>query len=180
MKEGLFQINDRFVVDRSKNEVSDKETNQASRLEPRLMKLLCLLADQCGEVVTRDYIIKEIWNDYPGASEGLNQAISFLRKQLADDSKTIIKTLPKEGYILHASISWAIEKKEPIPKSDNKWSRLFAIAGLSLAFILFIFYYADRKKASISDTDLKIKEAAETARLDSIHQAERLKQLNGK
>ncbi|MBL7757344.1 MAG: winged helix-turn-helix domain-containing protein, partial [Chitinophagaceae bacterium] len=98
MKEGIFQINDRFVVDHSKNEVRDKENNLASRLEPRLMKLLCLLVDRCGEVVTRDYIIKEIWNDYPGANEGLNQAISFLRKQLADDSKTIIKTLPKEGY----------------------------------------------------------------------------------
>lgn len=179
MKEGLFQINDRFWVDRSKNEVRDKENGQETRLEPRLMKLLCLLADRCGEVVTREHIIKEIWDDYPGANEGLNQAISFLRKQLADDNKTIIKTLPKEGYSFHASISWVAEKA-PAPKSENKWPGLIAVISLSLAFLLFIFFYADRKKAGIPATDQKIKEAAEISRLDSLHQAERMKQLNGK
>jgi DNA-binding winged helix-turn-helix (wHTH) protein len=181
MKEGIFQINDRFVVDHSKNEVRDKESNQVSRLEPRLMKLLCLLVDRCGEVVTRDYIIKDIWNDYPGANEGLNQAISFLRKQLADDSKTIIKTLPKEGYVFHASISRPAENlPAPAKKTATRWPRLIAVSSLSLVLLLFIFYYAQRKTGSTQDADLKVKQAAETARLDSLHQAERMKQLNGK
>ncbi|MFT3677781.1 MAG: winged helix-turn-helix domain-containing protein [Chitinophagaceae bacterium] len=181
MKEAVFQINERFLIDHGKNEVWDKEKDQRSRLEPRLMKLLCLLADRCGEVVTRDYIIKEIWDDYPGANEGLNQAISFLRKQLADDSKTIIKTLPKEGYIFHATIS-PVAENAPVSrkKAETRWPRLIAVGSLSLILLVFVFYYAGRKKSGMTATDLKIKEAAEISRIDSIHQAERMRQLNGK
>lgn len=176
MKEGVFKINDRFLVDRNKNEIRDKEKNEWTRLEPRLMKLLCLLVDACGELVTRETIVKEIWNDYPGANEGLNQAISFLRKQLDDDSKTIIKTIPKGGYSFHAAISWKI-KNETAPKFDINWARLFAVGLLSLFSLLLILYFNNRKGAGIQTADQYIKKAAEISRLDSIHQAEAMRQM---
>lgn len=178
MKEGAFQINDRFLVDRNKNEVMDKEKSEWTRLEPRLMKLLCLLVDSCGELVTRETIVKEIWNDYPGANEGLNQAISFLRKQLDDDSKTIIKTIPKAGYSFHAAISWRTENA-PAPKKEAKWS-LLAVSFISLLFLFFIYYYANRKNEEVSASDHYIKNAAEISRLDSIHQAETMRQMKEK
>src|SRR3569833_96901 len=111
MQRRVFIINDRFAVDCDRNEKKDKMTGQVNRLEPRLMKLLCLLADQAGKDVKRDLIIKEIWNDYPGANEGLNQAISFLRKLLDDENKEIIQTLPKSGYNLSAVISQSSDNK---------------------------------------------------------------------
>src|SRR6185312_248463 len=98
-------INDRFYVDPLRNEVTDKRSGKLDHVEPRLMKLLCLLAAYGGKPVSRKMIVKEIWNDYPGGDEGLNQAISVLRKLLNDDEKRIIETLPKTGYCFHGRIT---------------------------------------------------------------------------
>lgn len=173
MKEGIFQINNRFLIDKSKNEIWDKVKSEGNRLEPRLMKLLCLLVDRCEETVTREYIIKEIWDEYPGANEGLNQAISFLRKQLDDDHKVIIETLPKIGYSFHATIS-GVSENVPDKKSNYKWTKPIAVGILTLFLLFFMLYYFNRKKAYIPAED--IKEAAELSRLDSIHQAQKMKQ----
>jgi DNA-binding winged helix-turn-helix (wHTH) protein len=100
-----FYINNQFLVNPSLNTVTDKEKNEQTRIEPRLMSLLCILSEDAGQVVPRETIIKEIWNDYGGADEGLNQAISFLRKILNDGDKKLIETVPKKGYILNASIT---------------------------------------------------------------------------
>ncbi len=177
LKEGIFQINGRFLIDKRRNEIWDKERNEGNRLEPRLMKLLCLLADRRNETVTREYIIKEVWNEYPGANEGLNQAISFLRKQLDDDGKEMIKTLPKIGYSFHATIS-GVSEDVPDRKRSFRWLKPVAIGILSLCLLLFIVYYFNRKSTYISPE--YIKEAAELSRLDSIHQAERMKELKAK
>ena len=97
-------INNRFIADPVRNEVTDKQTGKVTHVEPRLMKLLCLLAENEGKAVSRKMIIKEIWNDYPGGDEGLNQSISVLRKLLNDTKKNIIETLPKTGYCFHGTI----------------------------------------------------------------------------
>src|ERR1700733_1651645 len=105
MQQSLFLINDRFAVDTTKNEIWDKEKADRHRVEPRLMKLLCLLAAHPAELVTRENMLKEVWDNYPGGNEGLNQAISFLRKLLDDEHKKIITTLPKKGYVFNGLIS---------------------------------------------------------------------------
>ena len=87
------------------NMVTDKEKNQESRIEPRLISLLCLLSENARQLVYRETLIKEIWNDYGGADEGLNQGISFLRKLLNDNDKKLIETVPKKGYVLNASVT---------------------------------------------------------------------------
>ncbi len=100
MDNSVFIINGRFAVDIDKNEVLDRKTKASNRLEPRLMKLLCLFVKQMGQLVRREYIISEIWDDYPGANEGLNQAVSFLRKLLDDEQKTSFKRALNPGMFL--------------------------------------------------------------------------------
>ncbi len=141
MKAEKFIINDRFIADINRNMVFDKKENIETRLEPRLVRLLCTLVDKQGEVVTRELLIKEIWNNYLGANEGLSQAISFLRKLLDDGEKNMIKTLPKKGYIFHATIRIPSEKK----------TRKLSLVGIKripvAAFLIFLcinFFYIIR------------------------------------
>jgi DNA-binding winged helix-turn-helix (wHTH) protein len=96
-------INDRFEVDQLRGEITDRQAGTLNRIEPRLIKLLCLLTEHREKPVSREMIVKEIWNNYPGADEGLNQAISVLRKLLNDNEKRIIETLPKIGYCFHGT-----------------------------------------------------------------------------
>jgi DNA-binding winged helix-turn-helix (wHTH) protein len=177
MKEAVFIINNRFIVDSFRNEVFDKETRLKSRLEPRLMKLLCILTERQGEVVKRELILKEIWADYPGANEGLNQAISFLRKLLADEDKEIIKTQPKTGYSFNSIISW---KSENVPAKKRKYTRTIIIASalLLLLFLIVDRYHNKKDISTISMKELYEKDAAGIGRGDSIHQAEMMRRSN--
>jgi DNA-binding winged helix-turn-helix (wHTH) protein len=100
-----FVLNNRFVVNPALNSLNDQIMGQDTRLEPRLMNVLCFLAVNAGQLVSRQQLIKEVWNDYGGADEGLNQVISFLRKLLDDPDKKIIKTIPTKGYLLNATIT---------------------------------------------------------------------------
>ncbi len=105
MKTEQLIINNRFTIDFEKNILCDTKKMTQSKLEPRLSRLLNILVCSKGEVVTREFLIREIWDNYLGASDGLNQAISFLRKLLDDGEKNIIRTIPKKGYTFNAVIS---------------------------------------------------------------------------
>ncbi|HVM89908.1 MAG TPA: winged helix-turn-helix domain-containing protein [Puia sp.] len=144
MKE-QFLINKRFLISPVLNNLTDKETGRETRLEQRLMDVLCILSANHNQLVTREQLIKEVWNDYGGADEGLNQAISFIRKILSDNNKEIIETIPKKGYILHAVIEIieggakpSLPEKEVVVLKNNK--KQYRIAGL-LCLLLLLGYF---------------------------------------
>jgi len=142
MKE-QFLINGRFLINPVLNNLTDKETGKETRLEQRLMDVICILTANHNQLVTREQLIKEVWNDYGGADEGLNQAISFIRKVLIDNNKEIIETIPKKGYILHAIISNSeeeprlLEKETVIIKNSKK---PYWIVGLFCLLLLFVYF----------------------------------------
>lgn len=141
----FFEINQRFEVDRNGNTIYDRKRDTRHRLEPRLMRLLCLLADNEGEVVSRETIIKEIWDDYPGAGDGLNQGISHLRKVLEDDKRSLIRTLPKIGYLFEgltppSSNSEADAKKEQHQKKRRLRYLVPILLLLSIVFFASTFF----------------------------------------
>jgi DNA-binding winged helix-turn-helix (wHTH) protein len=175
MKNTAFIINYRFLVDIERSELFDKTTKEKNRLEPRLMKLLHLLIIHQGNIVKREFIIKVIWDDYPGANEGLNQAISFLRKLLADDHKAIIQTQPKVGYCLHADISSANKNQFSLRKPYLS----LAIGAFILALLVFFILNIYIRKNALSATERQSNEKnhAEISRIDSIHQVIKRKRL---
>jgi len=105
MVDSKYLIDSRFLVDLQLQRVKDLLTGMEHHLEPRLMQVLLALLKNPGMLVSREHLIKEIWNDYAGAEEGLTQAISSLRKLLGDDTKDIIKTIPKKGYMLMSPVT---------------------------------------------------------------------------
>lgn len=175
MQQTEFVINDRFLVDVDRSELWDKTTNIKNRLEPRFMKLLHLLADHEGKIVKREFIIKEIWDDYPGANEGLNQAISFLRKLLADEQKSIIQTQPKIGYIFQAKIS-----KRNTDQLSFRKKHIHLFIGATVVLLLSVLGIASYLKKAGSTRDkqqLNQKNDFEISRNDSIHQSIEMKRF---
>jgi DNA-binding winged helix-turn-helix (wHTH) protein len=147
MEHESFYINNRFFTDPATNIVKEIKGTNEIRLEPRLMLLLCILSNNEGKVVSREFLIKEIWNDYGGADEGLTQAISFLRKVIGDKKKEIIETIPKRGYILHATISRNInEETVDIEKPGVPYNK-YVIVLLVLA-VLISGYFIYKKPFS--------------------------------
>jgi DNA-binding winged helix-turn-helix (wHTH) protein len=159
-------INNRFEVNPSRSEVLDRDSKKLIRLEPRLMKLLCMLIESKGQIVTREVIIKEIWDDYPGGGEGLNQSISGLRKILHDEGKQLIETLPKMGYCFHGYV----RQSSPVPQ-EKSFTPVYLLAGL-IIFIIAVFSFRQSYHSNSSPDNLSQEESRHISKIDSAHQAE--------
>lgn len=92
------------IVDSLKNSLINEGVEQL--IEPRLMRLLILLARNQGTPVHRDDLLAEISDTAYPSDEALTQAISKLRRALGDQTKSpvFIKTVPKRGYMLIAPV----------------------------------------------------------------------------
>ncbi len=143
-----FILNNRFWIYPQLGLVKQTSPVKESKLEPRLMQLLCILASYAGELVSRELLTKEVWDDYGNADEGLTQAISYLRKVLNDEVKELIETVPKKGYVLHAAITAelpATDMQAPLTPNKKKvyWVVLAAAIVLIItAYFLFIFNHS--------------------------------------
>jgi DNA-binding winged helix-turn-helix (wHTH) protein len=152
MNNRSYVLNDRFIVDPSLGTIHDKQPGKSTRIEPRLMNLLCMLVRYQGQLVSRASITKEIWDDYGSADEGLTQAISYLRKLLADDDKSMIETVPKKGYILRAVITepgaGAVEKSARFPSNKKVVWGICIVVALLLAAIFFYRFFNQGKETN--------------------------------
>ena len=88
---------------------------QDHAVEPRVMDVLCGLADGGREVTSRQALIDRIWAVEFGADEGLTRAVSVLRRVIRDagETDTYIETIPKRGYRLLHEVEVIEEDPEP-------------------------------------------------------------------
>ena len=77
-------------------------------IDPRLVDLLVCLARDENQVINRDDILRQVWENQVVNDHALTQTVSELRKALAKlnpDFKYMIKTVPKCGYKLIANVT---------------------------------------------------------------------------
>ena len=76
--------------------------NERLKLQPQPAKVLVLLVNRPGSLVTRQELAKEVWGGetYVDFEQGLNFAIRQVRTVLEDDADEprFIQTIPKQGY----------------------------------------------------------------------------------
>jgi DNA-binding winged helix-turn-helix (wHTH) protein len=152
MENMFFVLNNYFSVDASLNLLTNNETGLQTKLEPRLIEILHILSKNEGKLVSREMLISKIWNNYGGAEDGLNQGISILRKALADTNKQIIETVPKKGYILHATVTDNLNVEKTEPKKEKTLKKQpFFLAMLFGIFSLISLLLFTLGKNKISD-----------------------------
>jgi DNA-binding winged helix-turn-helix (wHTH) protein/dipeptidyl aminopeptidase/acylaminoacyl peptidase len=105
-------------------------------VEARQLNLLRLLIDNQGAAVSRDQIMKVLWQDTIVSDNSVSQIVTQLRKSLGDDKGTprFIKTVPRIGYQLIAEIEYFQEEVVTKPVNDKKKFALVA-GGSALATI---------------------------------------------
>ena len=88
------------------------------KLQGQPFRVLALLLERRGEVVTRDEIRQKLWpaNTHVEFDDGLNTAIKKLRAALCDvaDNPRFIETVPRQGYRFVASVTYP----PPVAPSD--------------------------------------------------------------
>src|ERR1700720_4120544 len=95
------------------------------RVQQQPMKLLEILLEHPGEVVTREELRSRIWADenFGDFDQAVNIAIAKLRNALGDsaESPRYIETLPKRGYRFIAEVS--------VVDADARRKRQESVAG---------------------------------------------------
>lgn len=72
-------------------------------LRAQSARVLHLLADNLGQLVSRDRLIEEVWPDVSVTDDSLTQCIADIRRAIGDSNREILRTIPKRGFILQPS-----------------------------------------------------------------------------
>ena len=82
----------------------------------RMTALLCCLVERANEIVRREHLVSELWQDDAAASRSLTQCVARLRHYFADTAKTAnyIETIPNHGYRLVAPVYGTTRKPDSI------------------------------------------------------------------
>jgi TolB-like protein/DNA-binding winged helix-turn-helix (wHTH) protein/Tfp pilus assembly protein PilF len=89
-----------YLVDLAAGEV--RKNGSLIRLQEKPLRVLALLAERQGQLVTREELKKRLWPEdtFVDFETGLNTAVSKLRDALSDSAETprYIETIPRRGY----------------------------------------------------------------------------------
>jgi DNA-binding winged helix-turn-helix (wHTH) protein len=85
------------------------------QLEPRAMELLVYLAENAGDVVTRQQLIDEVWRQEFVGDAAISVTVAKLRRALGDDASEprYIETISKRGYRLLPQPVDVLERARP-------------------------------------------------------------------
>ncbi len=103
-----FFIADKLIEPASNSIISGNET---TRVEPKAMRVLMLLASHAGHVVSREELEDVVWANMVVGPDALTNTVIKLRRALGDEAKNarFIETIPKTGYRLIAPVREAKE-----------------------------------------------------------------------
>ncbi|MBD0788536.1 transcriptional regulator [Vibrio sp. Y2-5] len=112
-----FLLGDRFTFDSISNSLIDNVfDDELVRLGSNESRILLLFCQRPNEVVSRNELYDFVWREqgFEVDDSSLTQAISTLRKQLKDSTKSpqFVKTVPKRGYQLISTVTDISEFEE--------------------------------------------------------------------
>ena len=92
-----------------------KSSDHEQTLPPRLSKLLTILTDYPGEMVSRERIIEYVWANKVVNEDALSRCIAELRNVLKDDRQApeFIETIPRRGYKFIKPLKGGIRLSKP-------------------------------------------------------------------
>jgi len=110
-KRRLYEFGD-FRVDTGQFLLS--KAGHAQPITPTVFRILQILLDRAGEVVTKEELMKYVWPDSYVEEGNLNRNMSTLRKALDEkpSDHRYIETIPKTGYRFISSVR-AIDYQPP-------------------------------------------------------------------
>lgn len=121
-------------------------SGEKTHLEPKVMEVLLELAAHQGQVVTRDQLIRNIWETTFVTDEVLSRAVSLLRSQLGDSPREpkYVQTIPKQGYRLIGEVTparqeLALPESEPTGLKKFRWPAWAAIGAICVGLLVAIW-----------------------------------------
>ncbi|WLI75594.1 winged helix-turn-helix domain-containing protein [Kosakonia sp. H02] len=111
----------KWFIDRPSGSIQHIVTGERRRLGAYQLKLFDIFQQNPGKIFTREELTNLIWQRRVVGSNSLPNIIHTLRVALEDDGKQqrIIRTLPKQGYMLDATYCQPLLQPEPHGEADT-------------------------------------------------------------
>jgi eukaryotic-like serine/threonine-protein kinase len=106
-----------FELDAATSEL--RKADISLKIHPQPLRVLVLLAERPGQIVTREEIQHCLWGDntFVDYERGINFCVNQIRGALGDNAESprYIETLPRRGYRFIASVTLTAAAKHPVP-----------------------------------------------------------------
>ncbi len=149
-----------FEIDASRNLLLRTTAGEAVALTRKAFQVLLLLVENRGKLVTKDELMKEVWQDTFVEEANLTQTISVLRKTLGENPNQhrFIVTETGKGYRFVAPVSESGEGAGDVETSSAPRASSVRTSGLVVIFAAIVliasgFYFWSRGDAQASQTE---------------------------
>jgi TolB-like protein/Tfp pilus assembly protein PilF len=97
---------DRFMIDFARGLLLNGDGEEVP-LRHKSYELLRLFVENPGRLLDRDRINQAIWPDVVIDDNSITQCIRDIRRAVQDDAQTIVRTVPRRGYIFTSKVTAA-------------------------------------------------------------------------
>ena len=88
-------------------------------LRPKSFALLRLFAENPGRLVDRDEIMETVWPGVFVTDDSIAQCVSDIRRALGDSDQSLLRTLPRRGFLFAPPNSPGAEPESPGPAAGG-------------------------------------------------------------
>ena len=87
------------------------EDGEAIPLRYKSFELLRLFVENAGQLLDRDAIIQAVWSGAIVNDDSVTQCVRDIRRTLGDEAQTMVKTVPRRGYVFAAKITTSRDER---------------------------------------------------------------------
>jgi DNA-binding SARP family transcriptional activator len=111
---------DGFVIDLARGCL--RKDGADVKLRPKSFEVLQFLTENHGRLLSKEEIINAVWKDAFVTDNSLVQCLIEIRRALGDDSQTIIRTVPRRGYIFDVVVAGGDEYERGVCSARQRKS----------------------------------------------------------
>jgi eukaryotic-like serine/threonine-protein kinase len=156
---------DAFELDAASGEL--RKSGILLKLQPQPFRVLLLLIERAGQVVTREEIQRCLWTDstFVDFEHGINFSINQIRGALADSAENprYVETIPRRGYRFIGAVeqppagSITVLKRPPEPKREKaaprRWLTITSLLTVVVAAFVVGTYVHFRRVPALTEKD---------------------------
>jgi predicted ATPase/DNA-binding winged helix-turn-helix (wHTH) protein len=89
------------------------------KLRPKVYETLKYLVEHPGRLISKQELMQAVWPDAFVTDDSLVQCTVELRRALEDRTQTLLKTMPRRGYLFAAPVIRRASKTDHLPIADS-------------------------------------------------------------
>lgn len=93
-----------YTLDAARGVVLGPQGREAE-LRPKTAEVLHHLAERAGQVVSREELMQAVWPGVFVTDDNITQCVAEIRRALGGTGASLLRTLPKRGYLLAAEVT---------------------------------------------------------------------------